>query len=119
MRTIKFRAWDKKRKKWMDNRQLILNSDGKLCCCYSDKTFGEWKIDYEVVFSTGLHDKNGKEIFEGDIVEWNTDADESYNGKVKETVIFEGGAFYPVCTMDEYEFEVIGNKFENPELLEQ
>lgn len=66
---------------------------------------------------TGLLDKNGKEIFEGDVVEidrWKTDA--AKLNPIREVVKYWSNAFLPVAHGDE-KFEVIGNIYENPELL--
>ncbi|MFX1588988.1 MAG: YopX family protein [Promethearchaeota archaeon] len=76
---------------------------------------------YELSQFTGLKDKKGKEIYEGDIVQWEDSRNnDMYSGDIiysNEPVEFKGGAFYPICTMDEKEFEIIGNIYENPELL--
>ena len=118
MRTIKFRAWDK-------GSQTMIYPDKKENEKTADYMLNAW-CDSEnersiLMQFTGLHDKNKKEIYEGDVVEWKTDIDEDYFGGklgfVAELVKFQGGAFYPVCNMDEYEFEVIGNIYENSELL--
>lgn len=65
---------------------------------------------------TGLKDENEREIYEGDIVK------HAIWGDVYE-VIFEDGGFYVLSsydfqTINEYPLEVVGNVFENPELLE-
>lgn len=83
----------------------------------------------EVMQSTGLKDKNGKEIFEGDILEL-SDCDEVIgNTKIiwdnsmvtymVEAVGVDGReAFYKVLSDEDFSYEVIGNIYENPELLE-
>jgi len=128
MREIKFRAWDKKSKKWI---------------CPPSYTHGEMKIageiykhiDYlvmgipnienpniEICQYTGLHDKNDKEIYEGDIVVGYTDFDSwSFEGKIiysdyaQWLVERNDGAAEPIQAFDTY--EIIGNIYENPELL--
>ena len=92
-------------------------------------------IDKETIGQyTGLHDKNGKEIYEGDIIDFSYDMFVgSFNTYVaKGIVIFEEGAFYVQClenenmTKDESyllytinidTIEIIGNIWENGDLL--
>jgi uncharacterized phage protein (TIGR01671 family) len=96
----------------------------------------QWLVDRDTVGQyTGLKDKNGKEIYEGDIVEFTwfdyVGSDTQFKGLVKyrsglyeiwkndKTEFFgSDGAFIlnHVWLQDE-EFEVIGNIYENPELL--
>lgn len=110
-RPIKFRAWDNKnnvmrdwdyvRMNWTLN---ILNGDSRT----------------EIMQFTGLHDKNGKEIYEGDIVH-HYDGGKPYEMKWNKTLAsFRLGGF-TVAVMDDYKkgilFEVIGSIYENPELL--
>jgi uncharacterized phage protein (TIGR01671 family) len=113
MREIKFRAWDKETKKIYIVNSLTLDFhycdlwDGNL---NSEGIARNWD-EVELMQYTGLKDKNGKEIYEGDIVK--------YKDKLtldEHIIEFENGRFgYP---MADYKFyEVIGNIYESPELL--
>ena len=80
---------------------------------------------------TGLVDKDGSNIFEGDIMFVHTCGHEHQGGGFVELVKYEGGGFYPFCGKGYYEdglcepvewpiawVKVIGNKYQNPEILE-
>ena len=74
MREIKFRAWDKAHGRYVSHPEdFAINLNGKLV--YSeDGGIGEFP-EHPFIFEqfTGLHDSNGKEIYEGDILkgeEW-------------------------------------------------
>ena len=60
--------------------------------------------------STGLFDKNGEEVYELDIVKMNS-------GELR-LVEVKDGKYEPICHYPSDSFEVVGNIFENPELLE-
>ncbi|MCO4511454.1 hypothetical protein Si110_00729 [Streptococcus infantarius subsp. infantarius] len=134
MRVPKFRAWDVHEKKMFTNAQLIVwngnvyaNDNSEL---NADKLKG-WSIDEKYLMqSTGLADENGKEIFEGDIVKFSDCDDDVYVTPVvwdKNYACF-GVSFtgkYPISFdyLEEFytelkDIEVVGNIYENPELLE-
>lgn len=97
---------------------------GNLLTKIQSSTFGagEHYVDTETIGQfTGLTDKNGKKIFEGDIVEC-----ENYHGKVKGVIAYHNTYFYLSCISgysDENLFncsnyKVVGNVYDNAELLE-
>jgi YopX protein len=132
MREIKFRAWDKETK--MMCRVLsflfpqreratatLMPYEGPYITCYLD--------EIELIQPTGLHDKYGKEIWEGDILKCYDGLSRSYyNSEVKWQVreITHEAKIIPwiVGLMvsgfiigSVSEVEVIGNIYENPELM--
>ena len=119
MREIKFRGYCKDRKVWIH-------------FTLSDLDMGLLSIPFDeldiIVQFTGRKDKNGKEIFEGDIVIFNYFIEGEMN-KSKMVIRFEESMFeaYGKKGLPSGEFisgsmnkfEVIGNLYENPELLEE
>ena len=122
MRTIKFRAWDKVNKKMIGGFGI-------------DSTFGyafikdfdlgeEYILECEIMQFTGLTDKNGKEIYEGDIVVGihyeDFDTGIGINTLSEECKPFEVKWDENVYGWNLYgsdDFRVIGNIYEIPNLL--
>jgi len=141
MKTIKFRAWATYTKEWMDVKYFNVRMDtGELQNNKCAGIIGGIKL----MQFTGLKDKNGKEIYEGDIIK-----DEKSDGIANGVVEFGEGTYdsgfysyqgyyvkYPKTYFDGDKYnryenrfetdatggylfgcEVIGNIYENPELL--
>ncbi|MDN7065468.1 YopX family protein [Lactiplantibacillus plantarum] len=123
---IKFRAWDKENEVYLYNIQdaydtlsgFVKYDDGEDAEYYED-CFGAFLNNkrYDVEQFTGLKDVNGKEIYEGDILE---------NRKYRSIVKFASGKFLAdvVGTISRFDLigethgsKVIGNVHANPELL--
>jgi uncharacterized phage protein (TIGR01671 family) len=117
-REIKFRAWIKNKKK------MVYGKDATSSAHFTD-SFKYRKNEVELMQYTGLKDKNGVEIYEGDIIVG------TYKDMGIDTgsVVFKGCGFkveIPNVGDDELvdwerysdSIEVIGNIYENPELLE-
>lgn len=124
-REIKFRAWLKRSKEMYQVE--ILDFEKQKAFIFTDN-FDLWVDfdDIELMPFTGFYDKNGKEIYEGDILK--------SNYKDIYWVKYENGGFYiyddlgryssiersfEVFEEKEMQVEVIGNIHDNPELLEE
>ena len=124
MRENKFIAWNKVEKKMGEVR--ILDFICQMVQVKIGKLFAMWEFkDIELLQFTGVKDKNGVDIYEGDIITYQyMFADNKSTFEVKWNINRSG--FY-VGNEDGYfclekdlknQFEVIGNIYENPELLE-
>lgn len=123
----KFRAWDKDSKVMRPWKNLILEKDDGddfwLIGYEESKNIVSYDHDQILMQSTGLKDKNGVEIFEGDIVRWHDVVTWDYSVTFKYGVFCisddPSSNFYHLKEDINGKFEVIGNIYENPELLEQ
>lgn len=127
MRDIKFRAWDKALKRWTN-----YSIDDDLLMFY-DKHAECWETDQEgerfiLCQYTGLKNFNGKEIYEGDIVravgfsKWIGVA--KYSDKNQAFVFDDLDKKYrgdSIVFMSQFDqgFKILGNIYENPELLKE
>ena len=148
----KFRAYDSSSYKRMYQPDEVMVGNGDIWIIDEDSCDNEWIVnnDIHLMQSTGLRDKNNKEIFEGDILKFNDEWDDyCYEGYVdgsteginfveieRKTTCFTFGkfqtsdssllyfmkdeylSFEDLITDKDFEFEIVGNIYENPELLE-
>ena len=121
--TPKFRVWVKKDEEMRLVEKLCFESDGVLFelttypnkCCLSQHFIDEVIL----MQSTGLKDINGKEIYEGDVVlcEWGEIGDNIYRNTGKTVVDFSPHNLVMLEEADR--LQILGNIYENPELLEE
>lgn len=151
---LRFRAWDTTKKEMFKDTFAITESGQVVIVEQSFVTDTPEYVFVDnlvIMQSTGLKDKNSKEIFEGDVLKFNDEwPDYCYEGYVdgsidginyveikKEKTCFTFGKtkipesaliclleeehypFEELLTEASYEFEIIGNIYENPELLKE
>jgi len=117
MRVLRFRAWDHGTNKWhrFNNLEFIKEADFE--------TITIKAIDGLCIFEqyTGLDDKNGKDIYEGDIVSTNT-IWYSRISPITEVVEYQSDGKYAPFGSNDYAWdlsktEIVGNIHENKDLL--
>ena len=120
-REIKFRAWDEKHKLmvWNPRFDVTAHPDGSVDYRAGTKTLMQY---------TGLKDKNGKEIYEGDVVKTHPGTDKRIKFlDTVEKIEFREGSFivqgitilgqWNELSKEIHRIEIIGNIYENPELI--
>jgi uncharacterized phage protein (TIGR01671 family) len=141
MREIKFRAWDEKREIMYKDFNFIKSGDegndwiipivieeGWTEKIKHIETMPHCRQQIKIMQFTGLKDKNGKEVYEEDVVLCSgigNNADEKYNTEIvfceeKAAFMLDAGCeLFSFTEISELcEIEVIGNIYESPELIE-
>lgn len=131
MREIKFRVWD-----YDTNTIVYPDSELETIFCFDKVGLsvyhnnGQEMSSFEIMQYTGLKDKNDMEVYEGDIIRYSSDVINSFHGasEIIRKVKFKHGTYgiegyekdthIPFGNILKCKFEVIGNIYENPELLE-
>lgn len=122
----KFRAYDSGSLSRMYRPDEVMVGDGNIWIIDEDSVAGEWIVnnDINLMQSTGLKDKKGTEVFEGDILHHQIQTEYTFIVKYdKDNGRWYGDGLSRTYRIDirkdflQY-YKVIGNIYENPELLE-
>ncbi len=147
-REIKFRAWDRRINVmypfvilgWNGNIEARLDqkdvsSMNDIRLEHKDGGFDDYDGGIEVMQYTGLKDRNGVEIYEGDVVKIHNFPNDFKRGEpdfdwrifevqwnqtnyaFNNSVIYSPFSRYNGKTLEDYDIEVIGNIYQNPELI--
>lgn len=120
----KFRAWDKVFKEMVQVNALVLDEQVVKVTYKNGNVAKEDMKEYELMQSTGLKDKNGKEVFIGDIIKCTRGCPHEVYLEKEYGGTYIGGmpAIYLKGIREGYAWteheEILGNIYENPELLE-
>lgn len=114
MREIKFRAWDIKNKKMINEVKTLHIDKNKI-----ERTGDDWdwyKREVELMQYTGLKDKNGVEIYEGDLLE--DDEKQLYVVEHDKGCFVAVNTYIPGCRFVRNDLRLVGNIYEDKNLLD-
>ena len=124
MRTIKFRGIDAPNDEWIYGSLVIVNDDFHILDGEEDTAHDYNRVDEDTVGQfTGLHDKLGNEVYEGDLLSRNTSLTYQvyWNNNESGFNMKDTSWADDDCPMNFYNvegrFEVVGNIHDNPELV--
>ena len=125
MINIRFRAWDKKKNDWFDedSGDLYIELNGNINFGWNGEVMDDYTNRIILVQYTGLKDKKGVEIYEGDVLFHPLQGRRKVYYPYSERVASYGlrnidNGFGSTLQDSHAVWEVIGNIYENPELLE-
>ena len=121
MKDIKFRVWDNERNAMFNSKSVDIDFfEGKIEITSDtiryDEVYTDEIKDFELMQYVGCKDKNNKEIYEGDIVKTKEHIGQIIYSKGMFFIDVKGDFYLPIYNVSEF-MEVIGNIYENPELL--
>lgn len=127
MRDIKFRVWDNERNAMLNSKSVDIDFfEGKIEITSDtiryDEVYTDEIKEFELMQYIGVKDKNGREIYEGDIITITLDTGNVITGSVgmnngQWSIKYYDRYYSLVSIWYEMQPEVIGNIYENPELI--
>ena len=122
MRDIKFRVWDNERNAMFNSKSVDIDFfEGKIEITSDtiryDEVYTDEIKDFELMQYVGCKDKNNKEIYEGDIVKTKEHIGQIIYSKGMFFIDVKEDFYLPIYNVSEF-MEVIGNIYENPDLLD-